>query len=148
MKQHTIPEQAPKGKTKTEVLRFCITGATITAILYGIYYTMLEFDFSIDISFTVGFVVSFICNFVLTNYYTFRTRLDVDNALRFSLCQGINFVMQYVTLKLFVFLGMREEIAIVPVWVIIFPINFWLMRTLLRSDRFRLRKGGNTKPVQ
>ena len=46
--------------------------------------------------------------------------------------------MQYVTLKLFIAIGIPEKVALVPVWIIIFPINFWLMRSMLRSDRFRL----------
>ena len=99
---------------------------------------MLYLDFSVDLSFTTGFIVSFACNFFLTNYYTFKTRVDFENGIRFSLCQAINFLMQYVTLKIFVAIGIPEKVALVPVWAIIFPINFWLMRTVLRSDRFRM----------
>ena len=136
MFQNIMSESAPR--TKKEVVRFCITGTIVTAILYGIYYAMLYLDFSVDLSFTTGFIVSFACNFFLTNYYTFKTRVDFENGIRFSLCQAINFLMQYVTLKIFVAIGIPEKVALVPVWAIIFPINFWLMRTVLRSDRFRV----------
>ena len=139
-KQKAKGKKTKEPKTKKEILRFCITGATITAVLYGIYYAMLYVGFSVDISFTTGFVVSFICNFLLTNYYTFRTPIDAENALRFTLCQALNFLMQYAALKLFVALGVPEEVALVPVWVIIFPINFLWMRKLLRSQRFRIHK--------
>ena len=136
MFQNIMSESAPR--TKKEVVRFCITGTIVTAILYGIYYAMMYLDFSVDLSFTTGFIVSFACNFFLTNYYTFKTRVDFENGIRFSLCQAINFLMQYVTLKIFVAIGIPEKVALVPVWAIIFPINFWLMRTVLRSDRFRM----------
>ena len=126
-------------KTKLEIVRFCITGTIVTAILYGIYYTMLYMDFNVDISFTTGFVVSFACNyFFLTNYYTFKTKVDFENGVRFSICQAINFFMQYITLKVFIAIGVPEKVALIPVWAIIFPVNFWLMRSILRSDRFRL----------
>ncbi len=125
-------------KTKQEIVRFCITGTIVTAILYGIYYALLYADFSVDVSFTTGFIVSFACNFFLTNHYTFHTKVDFENGIRFSLCQAVNFFMQYVTLKLFIAIGIPEKVALVPVWIIIFPINFWLMRSMLRSDRFRL----------
>ena len=115
-------------KTKLEIVRFCITGTIVTAILYGIYYTMLYMDFNVDISFTTGFVVSFACNFFLTNYYTFKTKVDFENGVRFSICQAINFIA----------IGVPEKVALIPVWAIIFPVNFWLMRSILRSDRFRL----------
>ena len=112
--------------------------SSVTAILYGIYYTMLYMDFNVDISFTTGFVVSFACNFFLTNYYTFKTKVDFENGVRFSICQAINFFMQYITLKVFIAIGVPEKVALIPVWAIIFPVNFWLMRSILRSDRFRL----------
>ena len=115
-------------KTKLEIVRFCITGTIVTAILYGIYYTMLYMDFN----------VSFACNFFLTNYYTFKTKVDFENGVRFSICQAINFFMQYITLKVFIAIGVPEKVALIPVWAIIFPVNFWLMRSILRSDRFRL----------
>ena len=87
---------------------------------------------------TGGFVVSFACNFFLTNYYTFKTKVDFENGVRFSICQAINFFMQYITLKVFIAIGVPEKVALIPVWAIIFPVNFWLMRSILRSDRFRL----------
>ena len=129
-------------------MRFCISGATITGVLYGIYYGMLYAGYSLNASFTTGFVVSFICNFILTNYYTFRTPLDADNAIRFSICQGINYLMQCGLLNAFVWLGMPEKWALVPVWAIILPINFYMMRTLLRSERFRFRKKAGEKTAE
>lgn len=101
-------------KTKQEIIRFCITGTVVTAILYGIYYALLYADFSVDVSFTTGFIVSFACNFFLTNHYTFHTKVDFENGVRFSLCQAVNFFMQYVTLKLFIAIGIPEKVALVP----------------------------------
>ncbi len=125
-------------KKREEILHFCITGATATVILYGIYYLLLYCGFSVDFSFTAGFVASLVCNFILTNHYTFHTRIDFNNGWRFLFCQGINFLLQYILLKFFIFLGISEKIALIPVWAVILPVNFRLLRTLLRSERFRL----------
>ena len=134
-------------KTKLEIVRFCITGTIVTAILYGIYYTMLYMDFNVDISFTTGFVVSFACNFFLTNYYTFKTKVDFENGVRFSICQAINFFMQYITLKVFIAIGVPEKVALIPVWAIIFPVNFWLMRSILRLHLHKQQEEKSTETL-
>ena len=123
-----------KKKHKGEVLRFAITGALVTFILYAVYlplsYIMPE---SVGVAYSIGFIISFITNFLLSNYYTFRTKPTIDRAILFCVVQFINYILQIVCFKFFIWIGVNNVWAPVPVWVFIFPINFLLMRVALKS---------------
>lgn len=119
---------------KGEVLRFAITGTLVTFILYAVYLPLsFIMPNSVGIAYTVGFVISFITNFLLSNYYTFRTKPTFDRAILFCIVQFINYMLQILCFKFFIWLGVSNVWAPVPVWVFIFPINFLLMRVALKS---------------
>ena len=123
-----------KKKHKGEVLRFAITGALVTFILYAVYlplsYIMPE---SVGVAYSIGFIISFITNFLLSNYYTFRTKPSFDRAILFCIMQFINYMLQILCFKFFIWIGVSNVWAPVPVWIFIFPINFLLMRVALKS---------------
>lgn len=123
-----------KMKHKGEVLRFAITGALVTFILYAVYlplsYIMSNY---VGVAYSIGFIVSFITNFVLSNYYTFRTKPTIDRAILFCIVQFINYMLQIICFKFFIWIGVSNVWAPVPVWAFIFPINFLLMRVALKS---------------
>ena len=123
---------------KSEVLRFAITGALVTLILYAVYlplsYIMPN---AVGIAYSIGFVISFITNFILSNYYTFRTRPSFDRAILFCVVQFINYMLQILCFKFFILVGVSNVWAPVPVWVFIFPINFLLMRVALKSESIK-----------
>ena len=119
---------------KGEVLRFAITGTLVTFILYAVYLPLsFIMPNSVGIAYSIGFVISFITNFLLSNYYTFRTKPTFDRAILFCIVQFINYMLQILCFKFFIWLGVSNVWAPVPVWVFIFPINFLLMRVALKS---------------
>ncbi|MBP3354668.1 MAG: GtrA family protein [Bacteroidales bacterium] len=127
-------ETQSKKRHRGEVLRFAITGALVTFILYAVYlplsYIMPNY---VGIAYSIGFIVSFITNFVLSNYYTFRTKPTIDRAILFCIVQFINYMLQIICFKFFIWIGVSNVWAPVPVWAFIFPINFLLMRVALKS---------------
>lgn len=124
------------GKDKRkEILRFAITGTLVTLILYGVYLplTFVMTDHP-GKAYSIGFAVSFISNFLLSNYYTFKTRPSLEKAVLFCIVQFINYILQIVCFKFFIFVGVSKIWAPVPVWIFIFPINFILMRISLKTN--------------
>ncbi|MBR5531973.1 MAG: GtrA family protein [Bacteroidales bacterium] len=121
-------------KYKGEVFRFAVTGALVTLILYAVYLPLSYIlDDTPGVAYSIGFAISFITNFVLSNYYTFRTKPTFDRAILFCIMQFINYMLQILCFKFFIWIGVSNVWAPVPVWIFIFPINFLLMRVALKS---------------
>lgn len=131
---------SPKKKKvyKGEVLRFTITGALVTFILYAVYlplsYLMPNYP---GVAYSVGFGISFVTNFILSNYYTFRTKPTFDRGILFCVVQFINYLLQILCFKFFIWIGVSNIWAPVPVWAFIFPVNFLMMRMALKSNSIR-----------
>lgn len=124
------------GKEKRkEILRFAITGTLVTIILYVVYLP-LSFIMSDQPgkAYSIGFAVSFMSNFLLSNYYTFKTKPTFEKGVLFCIVQLINYLLQIVCFQFFIFIGVSNIWAPVPVWIFIFPINFILMRLSLKSN--------------
>lgn len=124
------------GKEKRkEILRFAITGTLVTIILYGVYLPLsyIMYD-QPGKAYSIGFAVSFISNFLLSNYYTFKTKPTLEKGILFCVVQFINYMLQIVCFQFFIFIGVSNIWAPVPVWAFIFPINFILMRLSLKSN--------------
>ena len=125
-------------KHKGEVLRFAITGTLVTFILYAVYWPFSYImSNSVGIAYSIGFAISFITNFLLSNYYTFRTKPTFDKAILFCIVQFINYMLQILCFKFFIWIGVSNIWAPVPVWIFIFPINFLLMRVALKSESIK-----------
>lgn len=121
-----------KKKSKAEVLRFAITGTIVTAILYATYLP-LAYIIDPSLAYSIGFGISFVSNFLLSTYYTFKTKPTKSRAFLFCFVQFINYLLQIAFFELFIRLGVDKAWAPAPVWIIIFPINFILMRIALIS---------------
>ena len=116
-----------------ELFRFIVPGTIITVIHYSIYLALSNF-LSLNIAYTTGFIISFVCNFLLSNYYTFKTKPSVKNAIRFCGSHVINYLLQISCFNLFIFLGVPKAYAPMPVWIVILPINFLLVRMALKPS--------------
>lgn len=133
-------EVSPKRKVKYkgEVLRFAITGALVTLILYAVYLPLsFILEDSLGVAYSIGFAISFVTNFLLSNYYTFKTKPSVDRAILFCIMQFINYMLQILCFKFFILVGVSNVWAPVPVWAFIFPVNFLLMRVALKSESIK-----------
>lgn len=119
-----------------EVIRFGIVGVLATLIQYGVYYAINQcVGWGATTSLTTGYVVSFVFNFFLSNYFTFKTRPTVKKGIGFGLSHAINYGLQVVFLNLYMYIGIPEVYAPLPMFATVIPINFLLVRKVLKSDK-------------
>ncbi|MGL4294010.1 MAG: GtrA family protein [Bacteroidales bacterium] len=124
-----------KSNKKGEFVRFLIVGTVATVILYGIYYPLCDL-LNPSVAYSIGFIFSFVANFFLTSIYTFRSRPTWKKGLGFSLQQGVNYLFQLGFLNLFLWMKVPKEIAPIPVFFVILPINFILLRLVFKKKVF------------
>jgi len=115
-----------------ELLRFCIVGALATLVHYGIYL-LLKIWINVSVAYTIGYVLSFIGNFYLTNLFTFKTKASAKKGVGFVICHVINYLMHVGLLNLFIYFGLSSTIAPIPVYCIVVPVNFLLVRFALKN---------------
>lgn len=119
-----------------EVVRFGIVGCVATLIQYAIYYLFNQFiGWGATTSLTIGYIISFVFNFFLSNYFTFRTKPTVKKGIGFGMSHGINYLLQIVFLNLYMWMGLSEKFAPIPMFLTVIPINFLLVRFVLKSKR-------------
>lgn len=119
-------------KKAREFVRFCVVGVVATAIHYGIYL-LLDRWIEVNLAYTIGYVTSLCCNLWLTAHFTFREKVTVIRTGGFLLSHGVNYLLHMLFLNLFLWLGVPEEWAPIPVYCIVFPINFLLVRTVFKK---------------
>ena len=116
----------------TEFLRFAIVGVMATGIHYGLYYVLHRF-INVNIAYTVGYLVSFVCNFYLTSYFTFRVKPSFKKLFGLGGAHVVNYLLHILLLNLFLYFGISKILAPIPVFVIVIPINFLLVRFVFKS---------------
>ena len=121
---------------KVEFFRFVIVGVLATAIHYGLYYVLLRV-LNVNIAYSIGYIVSLICNFFLSARYTFKSQVSVKKGVGFVCSHLINYLLHIGFLNLFLFIGVSKEVAPVPVFCCVFPINFLLVRTVFKAKWFQ-----------
>lgn len=114
-------------QTIFQFLRFGIVGVLATAIHYGIYW-ILQHYLNASIAYTIGYALSFICNFILTSIFTFKAKATVKRGLGFGGAHLVNYFLHIILLNIFLYFGMSNEWAPIPVFCLVVPINFLLVR--------------------
>lgn len=114
-------------QTIFQFLRFGIVGVLATVIHYGIYWILQRY-MNASVAYTIGYALSFICNFYLTSIFTFRAKATVKRGLGFGGAHIVNYFLHIILLNIFLFLGMSNEWAPIPVFCLVVPINFLLIR--------------------
>ena len=115
-----------------EFLRFGIVGFVALIILYVVYCLLLLW-LEHNIAYTIGYVISFISNYILTVKFTFRTKASKKNGAGFALSHLINYLLQISCLNIFIWLGMKENVAPILVFAICVPTNFILVRFFMKK---------------
>ncbi len=126
-----------------EFIRFAIVGAIATCIHYGIYLLLL-WSFNIeqdetaytDVAYTIGYLLSFLCNMWLTAHFTFREKLTIKRGGGFAISHIINYLLHIAFLTFFLWIGFPNKWAPIPVFCIVIPINFLLVRFVFKSKHF------------
>ena len=119
-----------------EFIRFAIVGIIATAIHYGLYYLLLG-SLNVNIAYSIGYIVSLICNFVLSARFTFKSQANIKKGFGFVCSHLINYLLHIAFLNLFLFIGIPEKVAPIPVFCCVFPINFLLVRTVFKAKWFQ-----------
>ena len=119
--------------TLREAIRFCIVGVLATIVHYGIYL-LLKGVINVSVAYTIGYVISFIGNFVLTNVYTLKTQATAKKGIGFVICHVINYLLHIGLLNVFIWMGVPSSLAPIPVYCIVVPVNFLLVRKVLKTN--------------
>ena len=127
-----------------EFMRFCIVGGVATFIHYGIYLLLLwikgaggENSLFTNAAYSIGYIVAFVCNFYLSAHFTFKSNTSVKRGVGFALSHGVNYLLHLAFLNLFLWIGIPETWAPIPVFCLVIPINFILVRYVFRSKYFK-----------
>ena len=110
-----------------EIVRFGMVGVVATALHYGVYW-LLHGLMNVSVAYTIGYFVSFVANYLLSARFTFKKKKSVKNGVGFACAHLFNYVLQISLLNLFIWLGVGEGLAPVPVYCIAIPTNFVLVR--------------------
>lgn len=110
-----------------EVIRFCIVGGLATVVHYAIYL-LLQLWIWTWLAYSIGYALSFLMNYILTNYFTFKTKPTVQNGVGFMISHAVNYGLHIGLLELFLWIGLSNVWAPIPVYCIVIPVNFVLVR--------------------
>ena len=115
-----------------EIIRFCLVGGLATVVHYGIYL-LLQIWIWTWLAYTMGYALSFLMNYVLTNYFTFKTKPTVQNGVGFVISHAVNYGLHIGLLELFLWIGLSNVWAPIPVYCIVIPVNFLLVRFVFKN---------------
>ncbi len=114
-----------------EIIRFGVTGVVSTLATYLFYYTFLYW-FNPTVSFTIAYLIAMVINYMLTTSFTFKVKATKKNAAGFLISNGINYVLCALFLNIFLWLGVSEKLAPIPMYMICIPINFLIVRFVMK----------------
>lgn len=118
-----------------EIIRFGIVGTIAASLQIAIYY-LLTGHIGHNLALVVSYALALVVNFLLTTYFTFRVKASKKRGLGFFASHAVNFLLQFVLLNFYVsVVGLDKQIAIIPVLAVCIPINFLLIRYVMKKKR-------------
>ena len=115
-----------------ESLRFVLVGTAATALHYATYW-LLRACVPLSVAYTLGYAVSFVANFYITAWFTFRQSPSWRRAVGFSGAHLTNYLLHMGCFNLFLWLGVPPPWAPLPVFAVVVPINYLLVRTVFKK---------------
>ena len=115
-----------------EVVRFGITGVVSTLATYLFYYIFLAW-LNPTLSFTIAYLIAMVINYIMTTSFTFRVKANKKNAAGFVVSNAINYVLCALFLNLFIWFGVGEKWAPIPMYMVCIPINFLIVRFVMKK---------------
>ena len=127
-----------------EFIRFALVGVLATGIHYGIYLLLVwannigeDETLYTNITYSIGYIIAWCCNFYLSAHFTFKSNTSVKRGIGFALSHGVNYLLHLLFLNIFFGMGVPETWAPIPVFCIVIPINFVLVRYVFKSKHFQ-----------
>lgn len=121
-------------KKLPEFIRFAIVGVIATALHYGLYL-LLQTIIHVNTAYTLGYMLSFIANFYLTAYFTFGSTPSWKKAIGFGGAHIVNYLLHMILLNTFLWFGISQPLAPIPVFAIAIPVNFLLVRFVFKNKK-------------
>lgn len=115
-----------------EVIRFGITGVVSTIVTYAVYYILL-FWLNPTVSFTIAYLIAMVVNYLMTTSFTFKVKANKKNATGFVVSNIINYALCALFLNFFIWLGVAEKWAPIPMYMICIPLNFIIVRYVMKE---------------
>lgn len=113
------------------MVRFAVVGGIATLLHYAVYWLLLD-RMAAGVAYTAGYVVSLVLNYMLSSRFTFRSRASLRNGIGFCAAHAVNYLLHISLLSLYLWLGVPERIAPVPVYAVAIPVNFLLVRFVFK----------------
>lgn len=110
-----------------QALTFGLIGVGATGLHYGIYALLLGL-LRPAWAYTVGYGLSLVANFLLNAALTFRSRATARRGLGFLGAHAVNYLIHIALLGFFLWAGVPERWAPLPVFAVAVPVNFVLVR--------------------
>lgn len=117
-----------------EIFRFVLVGIMATVIHYAIYL-ILNLLIITWIAYSIGYLISFLFNFYLSSIFTFKSKATIKKGIGFGISHAINYGLHIILLAIFIRVGIPENYAPIPVYMIAIPVNFLLVRFVFKSRR-------------
>ena len=114
-----------------ELIRFVSVGLIATALHYLVYFFLLFFT-GHNLAYTIGYALSFVCNFFLSSGFTFKVQPSITRFVRFSLSHLFNYLFGMALLNMFILMGIPQKWALLPVFIIVVPVNYLTVRLALK----------------
>lgn len=111
-----------------------MVGVLATILHYGIYYVLQRF-IEVNVAYTAGYLLAFIANFYLTAYFTFGAAPTLKRLVGMGGAHFVNYLLQILLLNLFLWLGVSNTWAPLPVFAISVPVNFLLVRFVFTHNK-------------
>ena len=84
---------------------------------------------NVNVAYTIGYLISFVCNFYLTS----KVKPSFGKLFGLGGAHAVNYLLHIVLLNLFLYIGVSKILAPVPVFAIVIPLNFLLVRFVFKS---------------
>lgn len=118
---------------------------------------------ALSVTYSLGYAVSLVGNYLASLHWTFRTRGSVEKGIGFALSHAVNYGMHVALLNLFLYwgvgqamvctlqalvpgvvqafplLGSADALVPLPVFCVVVPINFLMVRFFLTRGETRER---------
>ena len=115
-----------------EAVRFGIVGLIAFVIHYAIYWLLMHW-INVNVAYTIGYALSFVCNFFMTSYFTFKSEATVKRGMGFCVAHLTNYLLSIGLFNILLWLGVKAELAPIPVLMIAAPVNFLLIRFVFKK---------------